>query len=270
MRGYYTLAVACALIGAAVAIEDSLCQVSSQDLKEVLTSFKGEDAMEKLKATERLAAIVSACAQDGVSLLQMEESRPVKYAADTSELDKAKEATKAALASHDDALKAASAAGIKAPAPLSKETVLALTPLYTAPKVPVPVEKADSTKQKGNKTDEVKKEIIHNVWSWNYESIGDGYCSNWKYLPEGGYPNLLAEGSSLYDTDRIRECMNRCLDAYPGSTSFYVKTSDNNKCGCSSDHCSSRASSSAYTSFRILSKGGDKTECKACPAACMK
>ena len=87
-----------------------------------------------------------------------------------------------------------------------------------------------------------------------YERIGDGYCTNFRYLPEGAYPALLEFGNSLYDTDRIKECMNRCLDAYPGSTSFYVKTSTNNKCACSSDDCSSvtTTSASAYTSFRIV------------------
>ena len=53
--------------------------------------------------------------------------------------------------------------------------------------------------------------------------------SDWFYLPEGGYPDLLNDTDSRYDGDRVKECMNRCLDAFTGAKAFYVKTNDSNK-----------------------------------------
>eukprot|EP00493_Phyllostaurus_siculus_P003220 UN03234 len=44
--------------------------------------------------------------------------------------------------------------------------------------------------------------------------LGTGWCASWRYLPEGGYPVFLNDSDPLYDADRIRECMNRCLVAY--------------------------------------------------------
>jgi hypothetical protein len=86
----------------------------------------------------------------------------------------------------------------------------------------------------------------------HYIKIGDGYCSDWKYLPEGGYPNFLSKSSPLFSTDRTRECMNRCLDAYPDSQAFYIRTSDN-KCGCSSGQCQSTSgTATSYTSYKIV------------------
>lgn len=86
----------------------------------------------------------------------------------------------------------------------------------------------------------------------NYAKVGDGYCSDWKYLPEGQYPDFLSKSSPLFSTDRTRECMNRCLDAYPDSKAFYIRTSDN-KCGCSSGQCqSTKGTATSYTSYKIV------------------
>jgi hypothetical protein len=97
----------------------------------------------------------------------------------------------------------------------------------------------------------------------NYSRIGTGYCSDWVYLPEGGYPPLLTTTSPLYSADRVRECMNRCQDAAGqngqraagdpviGNDNFYVRKSDF-RCGCaaeSSAACTLSSSSSAYHSL---------------------
>merc|ERR1719253_2248623 len=93
----------------------------------------------------------------------------------------------------------------------------------------------------------------------SYESLGAGFCSDWEYLPEGGYPAFLTSGSAMDSSDRIQECANRCTAAAgsPGSSkrgnigtqAFYIRTSDN-KCGCSQGACSSH-SGSGYHSYRI-------------------
>ena len=83
-----------------------------------------------------------------------------------------------------------------------------------------------------------------------YWSIGAGYCSDWKYLPEGAYPDLLQPSQPLYNADRVEECLNRCVDAYPNTTAFYVRTNDN-KCACNSGACSGdRAALLKYHSYR--------------------
>eukprot|EP01050_Picozoa_sp_SAG11_P027433 SAG11_NODE_6947_length_1221_cov_1.420677_1_plen_215_part_01 len=45
-----------------------------------------------------------------------------------------------------------------------------------------------------------------------YISIGDGYCADWIYPPEGAYPEFLPSSDPRYDPDRLQECANRCLD----------------------------------------------------------
>ena len=85
------------------------------------------------------------------------------------------------------------------------------------------------------------------------------------YLPEGGYPELLTETDTLYDEDRIQECMNRCVYATEqnfvgtqssgnnkiGNQAFYVRTSDE-RCGCSSGQCHERKiGDKDYTSYFI-------------------
>ena len=93
-------------------------------------------------------------------------------------------------------------------------------------------------------------------------SENDGYCDDWEYLPEGSYPAYLDDEDPMYDSDRIRECMNRCLDASDGAISdqaFFVRTSDK-KCACSSGSCDELiASETGYTSFRIVKTSQDGT-----------
>lgn len=88
-----------------------------------------------------------------------------------------------------------------------------------------------------------------------YKLIGSGYCSDWNYLPEGGYPPLLGKSSSLYDPDRLTECMNRCIAASKKSATiqsraFYVATSTE-RCACSKGDCKTLAGSN-YKSYQIL------------------
>jgi hypothetical protein len=87
-----------------------------------------------------------------------------------------------------------------------------------------------------------------------YTELGGGFCSDWEYLPEGGYPEFLSDFLSDYSDDKLRECMNRCLSTSKASiarNAFYVRSSDQ-KCACSEGCCSSRTGgSSGYTSYRI-------------------
>jgi len=103
-----------------------------------------------------------------------------------------------------------------------------------------------------------------------YELIGAGHCNDWTYLPEGGYPEHLAEDHALYSEDKLRECMNRCLDAWesgtPGSRgasstsishqAFYV-SGESLLCACSSGPCTSQeATSGGYTAYAITMDAG--------------
>ena len=65
---------------------------------------------------------------------------------------------------------------------------------------------------------------------YTYTLLGDGFCQGYKYLPDGvPYPEVLQPGDPLYNADRRQECVNRCADAYPDSTHFYLKEE---KCAC--------------------------------------
>ena len=93
-----------------------------------------------------------------------------------------------------------------------------------------------------------------------YAEIGGGHCSDWVYLPEGGYPDFLDSSHPLSSTDPVEECMYRCLDAATetangiGDQAFYVNSGGN--CACASGSCSSQGGSSdSYTSYSILAPG---------------
>lgn len=46
---------------------------------------------------------------------------------------------------------------------------------------------------------------------WTYDAYADyGYCEDWIYLAEGGYPEFLASSDPNANSDRRGECMNRC------------------------------------------------------------
>ena len=103
------------------------------------------------------------------------------------------------------------------------------------------------------------------VRTYRYAIAGNGYCKDYIDLPEGEYPSLLDSNDPLYNTDRVRECMNRCVFAaeqgYKGIYNSYDPISDNafiirrsdQHCRCSSGSCSSIRSdglySSEYTSY---------------------
>ena len=99
------------------------------------------------------------------------------------------------------------------------------------------------------------------ITEYGYKSLGDGYCGDWVYLPEGSYPALLNAGNQLYDADRKKECLNRCLVAYGkngkstsggkiGKQAFYVNSDDG--CACAVGECSARHGT-GYASYEIIS-----------------
>ena len=68
--------------------------------------------------------------------------------------------------------------------------------------------------------------------TFDYASIGVGYCANKVNLPEGSYPPVLGSEDPLcVANDRKKECMFRCLQAYPRTTAFYVRKNDE-ACTC--------------------------------------
>ena len=100
------------------------------------------------------------------------------------------------------------------------------------------------------------------ITDFTYNHLGAGYCSDYAYLPEGGYPARLSPGKALYDADPIKECLNRCLNASTfdatnvGNQAFYLKSGS--KCACAADDCSSlkpkfpKRESSGYDSYEII------------------
>ena len=97
---------------------------------------------------------------------------------------------------------------------------------------------------------------------YSYKKIGTGYCTDWVYLPEGGYPGFLPSSDSLsVPEDRIEECMLRCLSLKDqngangnsgnkkiADKAFYVNSK--NKCACSSGSCN--PTGSGYVSYKIV------------------
>ena len=91
-----------------------------------------------------------------------------------------------------------------------------------------------------------------------YENAA-GYCTDWKYLPEGGYPARLTRIDSLYNEDSILECAKRCQAAYPTTTGFHIKKGANDwqhTCGCTDPAndpaCATVTSHSDYTSYQMI------------------
>ena len=105
----------------------------------------------------------------------------------------------------------------------------------------------------------------HKLTEYSYQMIGTGYCKDWVYLPEGGYPGFLPESDSLsVPEDRIEECLMRCLSLVGqngkagannkkliANQAFYV----NNKkqCACSSGSCPLTADKN-LVSYKINAK----------------
>ena len=103
--------------------------------------------------------------------------------------------------------------------------------------------------------------LVPTVTVYGYESLGTvEYCGDYVYLPEGSYPALLNDDDELYDADRKKECLNRCLDAYGESTSgkkignqaFYVKSNGDDRCACAVGDCKRRVAG-GYDSYKITS-----------------
>ena len=100
---------------------------------------------------------------------------------------------------------------------------------------------------------------------YTYSHIGTGYCSNWVYLPEGGYPKRLGPNDALYDSDPIQECLKRCLAVYGeagartskvggkiGNQAFYLNS--DSLCACAIGECKSLYSSGMEAeSYMIIS-----------------
>ena len=98
---------------------------------------------------------------------------------------------------------------------------------------------------------------------YSYSKIGAGYCTDWVYLPEGGYPGFLPSSDSLsVPEDRLEECMLRCLalkdqNGANGNSgnkkiadkAFYVNSKGN--CACSSGNCKPTGGS-GYVSYKIV------------------
>lgn len=112
-----------------------------------------------------------------------------------------------------------------------------------------------------------------------YELIGTGWCSDWSYLMEGGYPPRLDADHELARLDPLAECMMRCLDlvgmtgvAHSGASStgyvtdnaFYVN--GDGRCGCSTgvNGCS-LTGSPPYQSYNIIHRETPAPECVANP-----
>jgi hypothetical protein len=84
--------------------------------------------------------------------------------------------------------------------------------------------------------------------------IGKGYCTDWVYLPEGGYPAFLPASNPVSDKDKKRECANRCImaaekDKKYSTDAFYVRKDD--KCGCARKQCDKQKKNESYSSFKI-------------------
>jgi hypothetical protein len=59
------------------------------------------------------------------------------------------------------------------------------------------------------------------------------------------YPEVLQPGDPLYNSDRRQECVNRCADAYPDSTHFYLK---DERCACAKPYDCSNGINGNYAS----------------------
>ena len=105
-----------------------------------------------------------------------------------------------------------------------------------------------------------------------YTIAGSGRCSDYALLPEGAYNTRISNENPLHHKDRIRECMNRCIDASArgaipsksssygnkiGDLAFFIRDWDQG-CGCSSGTCFTTKTQSVYnndfTSYHVSGK----------------
>ena len=95
-------------------------------------------------------------------------------------------------------------------------------------------------------------------YDFSYLELGDGFCDDYKNLPDIiGEADVLTDSSDpLYNADRIKECANRCIKASETpsnnikANAFYIK---DNRCGCSKDTCviQNQYGGNSYTSYSI-------------------
>lgn len=112
-----------------------------------------------------------------------------------------------------------------------------------------------------------------------YELLGPGWCSDWSYLPEGGYPPRLDIDDPLARADPLAECMLRCLSlvgstgvSHSGAsptgeiTADYFYVNGAGRCGCSTgvNGCS-LTGSPPYNSYRIVPQETPQAACIANP-----
>lgn len=86
------------------------------------------------------------------------------------------------------------------------------------------------------------------------ERIDVGYRCRWLEAPDGefgdaltSYPFFLEPNDTLYDSDRVQECANRCNAK--GKTHFF--THPTLRCMCAQDDCTDRVEASGYKSYVI-------------------
>jgi len=80
-----------------------------------------------------------------------------------------------------------------------------------------------------------------------------GYCSDWRYLPEGGYP-----ARQNAKADPVQECAKRCTKAYGKQQAFYLRDRDQT-CACSKGKCRQISkSSNGYTSYTITAEPAEQ------------
>jgi len=103
-----------------------------------------------------------------------------------------------------------------------------------------------------------------------YTSVGSGYCNDqYHILPSGtifSSAPLLGSWEPLYDSDRAKECMNRCINLCRNEiTHFFIKNSDQS-CACATG-CDDLQSPSNYEAYKInfgSNPTGDPNQVKGC------
>ena len=100
-----------------------------------------------------------------------------------------------------------------------------------------------------------------------YTFRAQGYCKNYVYLSEGAYPSLLPSTDPLYDSDRLRECMNRCSAQYGQGKGFFTKNVGGQlRCACASDTCGTIDLLGSYSVLDIYTSY--TTDCPAGQGTC--
>jgi hypothetical protein len=86
---------------------------------------------------------------------------------------------------------------------------------------------------------------VYGCPGYQIKQKGVGYCKDYRYLPEGGYPPLKNVAG-----DHLQECAERCTKAYGLQHAFYIRAKDK-QCACSKGSCSTLMPSSGYVTYSI-------------------